>query len=97
MHPLINGEQYIINTADREIEFIELIQKNIPDDIIIEYTYDYIVQADIERIDSIKEHGRHSKRFLLSWLETREDVVRYANSYLDQHSKLKEYVSLEIS
>lgn len=95
-HPLVNGDQYIINSDEREVEFIRVRGKTIPDDIVVEYTYDYIIQADVEKTDSIKKYGRHSKRFLLSWLETREDVVRYANSYLEQHARLKEYVSLEI-
>ena len=95
-NPLINGEQYIFNSDEREIEFIKLLQKTMPDNLIIEYTYDYVIQADIENLDSIEKYGRHSKRFLLSWLETREDVIRYANSYLEQHSDLRESVSLEI-
>lgn len=62
--------------------------------IIAEYNYELPLTVKGTRQSSISEYGIHSKQFNMAWVSTREDAVRFIQSYLNKYREVKKSVSL---
>ncbi|MFM7797327.1 MAG: LamG-like jellyroll fold domain-containing protein, partial [Candidatus Nitrosotenuis sp.] len=62
--------------------------------ITAEYSYELPLTVKGTRTSSINEYGIHSKQFNMSWVSTREDAVRFIQSYLNKFREVNKSVSL---
>jgi len=85
---------YDINTATKNLTFT-----NAPicsETVFIEYEYELPLNIQGKNQESIDDIGVKSKRLVLPWITTRQDGVRFINSYLENFKSVRFRTEAEI-
>jgi len=84
---------YEFDTMARTITFTTA-PATASNNIIVEYIYERPLYIRGVKETSITEYGRHAKKLTLPWISTREDGVRFVQSYLNRYKDISRKIKL---
>ena len=84
-----DGVDYALDALRKEVGFLTAPAVG-TNNVVITYDYDKPMVIRGEKPSSIATYGIHSKRFNLSWINNRNDGVRFVASYLNNNSTIKQ-------